>query len=140
MISAEEARAKGRILIDEILDFINDIVLYAINHDREYCIITLKELEGMGANSDTILKKVYSELCSLGYVVTKEMDADKGFYLMLDWSDPNRYIERQPVWVERTRFNGEKFYECSGCGSIAAAKKSKMCPHCGSRMENGEGE
>ena len=28
MLSAEEARAKGRVVIDDILDFINDIILY----------------------------------------------------------------------------------------------------------------
>lgn len=73
-------------------------------------------------------------LRELGYEVKKESNQQDGSYLEISWREPGE----EATWIERKRWDGSSFYECSSCGNVAAAEKSCHCPNCKKKMNKGD--
>lgn len=132
MISATEAKKMTENNFEKIFNYLNEVITYAANDNRYYCLISVNELTDHGINENN-LKQLIRKIESLGYNLEYLENED----IKIDWSLP-RDREVAPHWVKRKRYDGEPFYECSGCGKIAAEKKFCHCPNCKSEMSNGE--
>ena len=104
---------------DTVLDFINEIIDFAINDCRYYCLINLQDLIDRGMK-DEISREVMEDIKNAGYGIEY---LDEGI-IRLDWSYP-RECEAVPRWIKRHRFDGEFFYECSNCRGVAMQEKKK---------------
>lgn len=132
MISAFEAKKMTENNFEKIFNYLNEVITYAANDNRYYCLIGIGELEDNGINENN-LRQLIRKIESLGYNLEYLDNGD----IKIDWSLP-REREVAPHWVKRKRYDGDHFYECSGCGKVAAEKKFHYCPNCKCEMENGE--
>ena len=138
MITAYDAmkQVEDNYSVERVLNFIEGVIWHAIEEGRYYCIISKEELKKAGLGDNILL--VVQTLVDLGYQTRQEIDPDtKEEYEIISWKDAKK-VEEHSNWIERRRWDGSPFYECSGCGNVAAAKKFHSCPHCNCKMGNGE--
>jgi hypothetical protein len=132
MISATEAKKMTENSFEKIFNYLNEVISYAANDNRYYCLISINELEDHNINEKSI-GRLINKIKSLGY----NIEYIEGGDIKISW---DTVMEDPPHWVKRRRYDGEPFYECSGCGRVAAEKKFCHCPNCKCEMSNGEEE
>ena len=132
MISATEAKKMTENNFEKIFNYLNEVITYAANDNRYYCLIGINELADHGINENNS-RQFIRKIKSLGYSLEYLENGD----IKIGWAFP-READNQPRWVKRKRYDGEPFYECSGCGKVAAEKRFCHCPNCKCEMENGE--
>lgn len=132
MISAVEAKKMTENSFEKIFNYLNEVITYAANDNRYYCLISINELEDHNINEKSI-GRLINKIKSLGY----NIEYIEGGDIKISW---DTIVEDSPHWVKRRRYDGEPFYECSGCGRVAAEKKFCHCPNCKCEMSNGEEE
>ena len=130
MISAAEAKSKVGNL-DKAMQYIENTILYAVDDNRCYCFVALKDLKKLGVD-DSNVSKLMNKLKKLGYKL-EYIDNTGWADLKIDWSEPQE-VEDNAIWVEQKRYNGESFYTCSKCGGVAVEEKIGSCPNCKSKM------
>lgn len=131
MINAVEAKSRVGNL-DKAMQYIENTILYAIDDNRCYCFVAIKDLKKLGVDESNVTK-LMGKLKKLGYDL-EYCNSTVGADIKIDWSEPQEE-EDNAVWVEQKRYNGESFYTCSKCGGAAVEEKIRSCPNCKSKMQ-----
>ena len=115
---------------EKAIDYINEIIDFAIKDNRYYCLIELHNLTEIGL-SDNQIKDVIEDIKQAGYHL--EYCENGTGTMKLDWFFPEDCVSK-PRWIKRHRFDGEIFYECGNCRSVAMGERKEECPNCKCKM------